>query len=300
MFKTSAAYFIAVANCRSFTKAAEAMFVTQPTISKRISLLEEELGFPLFSRTSKKVELTEKGRELYEYLAGVQKDIDRKIASLKGYTRPPGKTFVLGMLFGWTLDRMPTDFLNKFKKKHPDVTVLVEKHTYKDMKTLLLEGKLDATIIMEPEIQDAPSLECIPYYTENLFFLFSRKYPGVGKTRLEELLGGINIFAMGPTASDYTVEYIQKATRLQDLNVNIVPLPNFDSILTAVAAQQGCCLTGYASFACEDKKFVSYRSASMLPIVLAWRKDATSPLIADMVNCLKTASRERFKGRRKE
>ena len=54
-------YFIAVARNLSFTKTAEEMYVSQPAISRQISHLEEELGYPLFDRSKKTTQLTPAG-----------------------------------------------------------------------------------------------------------------------------------------------------------------------------------------------------------------------------------------------
>ncbi|MGI6092145.1 MAG: LysR family transcriptional regulator [Veillonellaceae bacterium] len=58
-------YFCEVARHRSFTKAAEVLHITQPTISKMVKTLEEELGVTLFSRAAKQIELTDAGRAVY-------------------------------------------------------------------------------------------------------------------------------------------------------------------------------------------------------------------------------------------
>ena len=58
--------FVSVVRYQSFTKAAEKTFISQPTISTHVRALEEELNAQLFIRNTKNIELTEKGRELYE------------------------------------------------------------------------------------------------------------------------------------------------------------------------------------------------------------------------------------------
>lgn len=64
-------YFIAVAETLSFTRAAELCHVAQPAISQQIQSLEKELGFPLFARSTKGVELTPAGRQYRQDVAGV-------------------------------------------------------------------------------------------------------------------------------------------------------------------------------------------------------------------------------------
>ena len=286
MFKTPVVYFMAVADCRSFTKAALQLFVTQSAISKQVALLEEELGFTLFSRTTRSVELTEKGRDLYDFLVKVQRDLDKKIDFLEGYAKPQGETLSIGMLFGWSLSRMPVSFLENFKEKYPKTNILIEKHTYKDMTKLLLAKKLDIIITLEHEIRMEQEIQYVPYYEEELVLLFSREYPNSDKTQPSEIANGGNLFAMGPESSDCSLEYIQKAIKKKNLSVNVIPMPNFDSISTAVEANQGCCLTGLASSACESEKFIWVKSGITIPMVFAWRKDVASAWIKELVECL--------------
>ena len=59
--------FVAVVRCGSFTQAAQQLFVSQPTISAHVRALEEELGRELILRTTKAIEVTPKGKEIYEY-----------------------------------------------------------------------------------------------------------------------------------------------------------------------------------------------------------------------------------------
>ena len=60
-------YFLAVSKYLSFTKAAEALYVSQPAISRRISMLEEQLGVKLIKRTKRTVEMTEAGKKFQSF-----------------------------------------------------------------------------------------------------------------------------------------------------------------------------------------------------------------------------------------
>ncbi|MBR5510379.1 MAG: LysR family transcriptional regulator [Lachnospiraceae bacterium] len=59
-------YFVACAELGSFSKAADELYTTQPNVSKIIKSLEEELGFELFERQKRGIQLTEKGQLIYE------------------------------------------------------------------------------------------------------------------------------------------------------------------------------------------------------------------------------------------
>lgn len=69
-------YFLAVAEELHFRKAADKLFVSQPGLSRQIKQMEEELGFPLFERTNKRVILTKAGKYLREEVALIFKNVE--------------------------------------------------------------------------------------------------------------------------------------------------------------------------------------------------------------------------------
>ena len=69
--------YATVVRLGSFSRAAEELFIAQPTISLHVRQLEEELQTKLLVRTTKSVEVTEKGREIYEYAASILQLRDR-------------------------------------------------------------------------------------------------------------------------------------------------------------------------------------------------------------------------------
>lgn len=74
-------YFMAVFELLHFTKAAELLGISQPTLSQQIRLLEAEVGMPLFDRIGKKVVATEAGRLLHQYgMKMIQAEMDAKSA----------------------------------------------------------------------------------------------------------------------------------------------------------------------------------------------------------------------------
>lgn len=69
-------YFIAVCRQKSFTRASEVLFVSQPAITNAVNNLENELGIKLFNRTKRSVELTAEGQTFYRHVSAVLNDVD--------------------------------------------------------------------------------------------------------------------------------------------------------------------------------------------------------------------------------
>ena len=76
------AAFYKVAELRSFTKAAEALALSAPVISKRVSALEGRLGTQLFVRTTRRVHLTDEGRDFFSDLEPVYSKVERAVDSV--------------------------------------------------------------------------------------------------------------------------------------------------------------------------------------------------------------------------
>ena len=70
-------YVLAVAEHQNFTRAAEKVFVTQPTLSMQIQKLEEELDILIFDRSKKPIELTETGRKIVQQARNIVNESDR-------------------------------------------------------------------------------------------------------------------------------------------------------------------------------------------------------------------------------
>ena len=73
-------YLVVCARLGSFSRAAEALYTTQPNVSKVIRTLEQELGFSLFIRQSRGIVLTSRGRRVYEYASKAVEQVEQLVS----------------------------------------------------------------------------------------------------------------------------------------------------------------------------------------------------------------------------
>ncbi|MBQ1617074.1 MAG: LysR family transcriptional regulator, partial [Ruminococcus sp.] len=113
-------YFLAVAREENMTKAAETLHVTQPTLSKALKSLEDELGKKLFTRHSFSIRLTEEGtllRNRAEDLVGMADRIEKEFLSLDDIT---GGDLYFGLAESYQISFLARE-IHEFKKMYPDL-----------------------------------------------------------------------------------------------------------------------------------------------------------------------------------
>jgi LysR family transcriptional regulator, hydrogen peroxide-inducible genes activator len=128
-------YFISVAEIGSFTRAAQACFVAQPSLSQQIRKLEEDLGQPLFERLGRRVRLTPAGRVLYERAAGIL----ASLAEARDALRDPAhlaegeiQIAAIPTVAPYLLPRLLRGFTTKYRRAevtvHEDFTAEIVRH----------------------------------------------------------------------------------------------------------------------------------------------------------------------------
>lgn len=140
--------FEAIARLGSFTRAAEELHLTQPTISMQIKKLTGAVGLPLFEQLGKRIYLTEAGREVYHYSRAISQQIEEMthvLANLKGLTA--GK---LRISVASTANYFVPNLLATFYRRYPDVTVSLDVTNRETLLRQLYDNTVDLVIMGQP------------------------------------------------------------------------------------------------------------------------------------------------------
>jgi DNA-binding transcriptional LysR family regulator len=117
--------FFYAAKEKNLTKAAEALFITQPAVTMQIKALEQYLEVPLFRKRGKFLELTEEGGVLYRYAEKIFGVVDEMEHSLKSFASLNQGSFIIGTTRSFARHLMP-GLLSQFQQKYPGVRVSLE------------------------------------------------------------------------------------------------------------------------------------------------------------------------------
>lgn len=171
-------YFLAIADMRNFTRAAERLHVTQPTLSHQIKQLESMIGAILFERGAKEVELTAAGRLFKPYCERILKEIESSalaISELEGLMRG---TLRMAVFHSFSHSMLPS-ILSDFALRYPGVRVTAQQVSQVDLKRDLLNAELDFAISYISEGYEQIVAEYL--FDEELVLVVGSKHSHAGR-----------------------------------------------------------------------------------------------------------------------
>jgi DNA-binding transcriptional LysR family regulator len=142
-------YFLAAAEHGSFSAAAEALLMAQPSLSDQIRRLEAELGVPLFARAGRKLVLTEAGRMLHPHAERTLASAEDAVESVKEVRTLTGGTASFGT-FGSAHHYLLGGLVQDFRRRYPDVRVRVVGQNSAEVADAVRDGTLEAGLIALP------------------------------------------------------------------------------------------------------------------------------------------------------
>ena len=142
-------YFLTVAQEQSITRAAEVLHITQPTLSRQLTQLEEELGVRLFVRGKRRAALTGEGELLYRRAADIVELADRTEQEFGGSAQELSGTVSIGSGESSAAGILPR-LLETFSRAHPKVRYDLISGNADQLRERLDKGLMDAAILMEP------------------------------------------------------------------------------------------------------------------------------------------------------
>ncbi len=167
-------YIVAIAQYQSLTKAADALYITQPTLSKCLKQTESMLGQKLFNRVGKKLVITYAGERYLSYaheILALKSNMDKELAEID-----QSKEIVLRVGFSaFRGTRIILDLVPVFASLHPNIRLKLEEVYSSSFENLLLLGELDLVLFNLP-IQ-SPKIAYEELGKDDIFLVASTKNP---------------------------------------------------------------------------------------------------------------------------
>ncbi len=157
--------FVAVADHKSFSKAAKVLYLTQPTVSAHISALEKELNVKLFARNTKEVSLTQDGEILFQYACQMV-HLSNKIEEIFLPAQKEKKTHIFIAASTVPAQYLLPEILAEYKKKHPKVQFMIKETDSAGVVRQVAGHMSDIGFL--GTMPEKRSCQCIAFYRDEL------------------------------------------------------------------------------------------------------------------------------------
>ena len=182
IFPRSLQYLIAIAEYGSYTRAAEALYVSQPTLSQQIKQLEETLKSPLLDRSGRTVRLTDAGKVYLQHARRAWGELDagtRAIHDVLNLSRG-------SLRLGWTpiTDHLTCCLLENFNSRYPGITLSTHEMPADDIEVAVAEDRIDVGIAFSRRVSSearASGIETRMLFEESLCLAVGNAHPRAGQ-----------------------------------------------------------------------------------------------------------------------
>jgi len=227
--------FLAVVKERSFTRAAEKLYRTQPAISLAIQRLENELGERLLDRSGRDLALTEAGKLVYDCARrqeNLQSELSSQLSELRN--KAIGR-LVIGANESMTHYLLP--HLCAYRQMYPKIKLVVQRSRSTELPDHLVAGDVDFGILSYRP--DDERFEAMPLYIDHLSFVLPPGHRLAGRKTVPIKELGMETFVAHNVLSPYRQTVIREFQR-QKVTLNMdIEMPTVESVRLMVQAGQG-------------------------------------------------------------
>jgi DNA-binding transcriptional LysR family regulator len=293
MTLTKLKYFLEVARCKSFTKAANNLFIAQPALSKCIRQFEEEIGVQVFERTKRKVELTPAGELLFEKVDGMPQMIENAFEQARAIGRNEKGRVSIGILDGQEMSHVLMARMQQYSEQYPQYEVSLERNGFSKLRTGLLNGYYDAILTMSFDVEDMEEVTCQPVIKQTGgAIIINGRHPLAAKEKLTLYeLKDENFIAISKDESPNGYENFLIECRSHGFEPHVTrTFQSLESVLLSVEAGIGIAILDRNTRLERNSDVRTYNipeSSERTPdFCVAWLKGNSSAAVRDLVDVL--------------
>lgn len=277
-------YCIELARTLNFTRAAENQFVSQPTLTYQIKLLEDEVGFPIFVRSGKGAALTPAGAQFVSFLSGMREDLKRAVEQGQNFSAKYRDSISVSMMVRQALFFLP-EAMRLFAEQSPEVQI-VPKFEYENGIEGFLKNETDLLFALKEQARQIPGIRVHDLFESRIYLIAQREDPLAEKNRIaEEDLYGRTLMVGGgsPPALRAVQHRLIGSGRIDYFNS-----ADHDTTLTNVAAGRGVCLApGFLNDHSGQFAWIPFACKERFSCVLCSHKDDQRSSLAAFLEILK-------------
>ena len=278
-------YILELAQTQNFNRAAENLFTSQPTLSYHIKAVEDELGFQIFTRSSKGSALTPAGEQFCTTLRSVRAELKKAIEQAQNFSSKYSENITVDSVWRAAIYQLP-QIIRRFAQLHPSVSI-TPLFSADDSIERFLRGESDIAFALEENVRKIPDIQIHPFYESPIYLVSRLDDPLAQKERIEisDLVGRTLMVGGGSPAA---LRKVQQRV-IQTIGIDYFNSANHDTTLTNVAADLGVCLApGCLNDHNPDYAWTPFHCEETISCVLCTHRDDNRPIVRELVNLMQT------------
>jgi len=277
-------YCIELARTLNFSRAADNLFVSQPTFSYQIRLLEEEIGFPVFERSGRGAALTPAGAQFVSFLTGMRQDLKRAIEQGQNFSAKYRDSISISMMVRQAVWFLP-EAMRLLAGVMPEV-LLVPFFQYENSLESFLRGEADVVFALREQTRQLAGTVVHDLF-ESRIYLIADKYDPLAEKNLiceSDLYGRTLMVGGGSPAALKAVQHRLIASG----RIDYFNSADHDTTLTNVAAGRGVCLApGFLNDHSGQFAWIPFDCAERFSCVLCTHRDDNRASLKAFLRILK-------------
>ena len=282
-------YCIELAHTLNFSRAAENQFVSQPTFSYQIKLLEDEVGFAIFERSGKGAALTPAGAQFVTFLSGMREDLKREIERGQNFSAKYKDAISISLMVRQAVYFLP-DAIRLFEKNYPDVQI-IPKFQYENGMDDFLKNETDILFTLKEQTSHIPGVTVHDLFESRIYLIAKRDDQLAKKNLISEsdLYGRTLMVGGGSPPALRAVQHRLIATD----KISYFNSADHDTTLTNVASGRGVCLApGFLNDHSGQFAWIPFDCKESFSCVLCTHKDDNRASLHAFIALLKKQYRE--------
>ena len=277
-------YCIELAHTLNFSRAADNLFVSQPTFSYQIRQLEEEIGFPIFERSGKGAALTPAGAQFVSFLASMREDLKRAIEQGQNFSAKYRDSISIGLMVRQAVFFLP-EAMRLFGETNPEIQI-TPVFQYENGMESFLRKEVDVVFALKEQTRQLPGVRVHELFESRIYLIAQRDDPLAGKNRIsEEDLYGRTLMVGG--GSPPALRAVQHRL-INSGKIDYFNSADHDTTLTNVAAGRGVCLApGFLNDHSGQFAWIPFDCTESFSCVLCTHREDNRPGLKAFLEILK-------------
>lgn len=277
-------YCIELARTESFSKGADNLFVSQPTFSYQIKLLEEEVGFKIFERNGKGAALTPAGSQFVNFLSGMRDDMKRAIEQGQNFSAKYHDSISIILSVRQAIYFLP-EAIRIFENEYPGVQI-TPKFQYGGYLDSFLKNESDICFALKEQTRQLAGTTVHELFDSHVYLITDKDDPLAKKNLItDEDIYGRTLMVGG--GSPELLRSIQQKL-ISSGKISYFNSPDHDSTLTNVAAGHGICLApGFLNDHSGQFAWIPYDCDDSFHCVLLSHRNDSRESVKNFIDILK-------------